>query len=58
LHFDDFNCTDDNQGNVVYSLLTNGTWLKINSSTGVLNGTPNNLHVGWYWVNVTVDDGN
>ncbi len=32
------------------------SWLHINSSSGVLNGTPNNNDVGVYWVNVTVND--
>ncbi|MHA2405065.1 MAG: NosD domain-containing protein, partial [Candidatus Kariarchaeaceae archaeon] len=65
--WDDFNCSDDNQGDIEYSLLTNATWLTINPSTGELSGTPDNNHVGWFWVNVTVgwfwvnvtvDDGN
>lgn len=58
LHQDDFNCTDDGQGNVVYLRITNASWLKIESLTGLLNGTSNNTHVGWYWINVTVSDGN
>jgi len=57
-HWDDFNCTDDSNGNIIYSLITNATWLNIDPFTGVLSGTTNNTHVGWYWVNVTVNDGN
>jgi archaellin len=58
LHWDDFDCDDDTQGNITYSLSTNASWLSIDSLTGELNGTANNTQVGWYWVNVTVDDGN
>ncbi|UCE74878.1 MAG: putative Ig domain-containing protein, partial [Methanomassiliicoccales archaeon] len=58
LHSDDFNCNDDNQGNITYHLITNATWLALNSITGVLSGIPNNTHVGWFWVNVSVTDGN
>jgi len=58
LHLDDFNCVDDGQGVIIYSINTNATWININSATGILSGFPDNTHVGWYWVNVTVDDGN
>jgi hypothetical protein len=58
LHSDDFNSTDDGQGNIVYSLLTNATWLNLDQISGLLSGTPDNSHVGWYWVNVSVVDGN
>jgi parallel beta-helix repeat protein len=58
LHIDDFNSTDDNPGEVTYTLYTNATWLNIIDMTGILSGTPDNSHVGWFWVNVTVDDGN
>jgi hypothetical protein len=58
LHIMDFNCDDDGQGTIVYSILTNATWLNLNPTTGVLSGTPDNSQVGWYWVNVSVSDGN
>jgi hypothetical protein len=58
LHLDDFNCDDDTQGNIVYNLISNASWLNINPVTGVLSGTPDNSHVGWFWVNVSVTDGN
>lgn len=58
LHLDDFNCIDDGQGSIIYSLETNATWLSIDSYLGILSGTPDNRHVGWYWVNVSVNDGN
>jgi hypothetical protein len=57
-HIMDFNCDDDGQGIIIYSLLTNATWLSINPSTGVLSGNPDNSHVGMYWINVSVSDGN
>jgi hypothetical protein len=58
LHIMDFNCDDDGQGTIVYSLLSNATWLNLNPTTGVLSGSPDNSHVGMYWVNVSVNDGN
>jgi hypothetical protein len=55
----DYSSGDDGQGTVTWSLWTNAdSWLKINSSTGVLSGTPVNSDVGNWTVNVTVDDGN
>jgi hypothetical protein len=50
--------SDDGQGDMTWTLTTDATWLAINSTTGMLSGTPGNEHVGTYWVNVTVDDGN
>jgi hypothetical protein len=57
-HYDDFNCDDDGQGNILYFLSTNATWVSFNSTSGELNGTADNTHIGWYWVNVSVTDGN
>jgi predicted transcriptional regulator len=43
--------------NQQWTLETNAkTWLNINTSTGILNGTPGNDDVGQYWVKVTVND--
>ena len=58
LYHIDYNSTDDQQGNIVWHLTTDATWLSINSSTGVLNGTPLNEDIGLYRVNVSVSDGN
>lgn len=58
LYYNDYASDDDGQGNIVWSLQTNASWLSIDDVTGVLNGTPLNDDVGSYWVNVTVDDGN
>jgi hypothetical protein len=41
----------------VWSIETNARkWLRINSTSGELNGTPSNDDVGIHWMNVTVDD--
>jgi len=55
----DFNATDVDYGDEFnWSLDTNATWLQINATTGVLNSSrpPTNDEVGWYYVNVTVED--
>lgn len=57
LYYVDFASSDDGEGNITWSCTTNASWLTINSTTGILNGTPLNEHVGLYWVNVTVRDG-
>ncbi len=59
LYYVDYDATDiDLPGDILtWSLATNANWLVIAPSTGVLSGTPNNTHVGSFWVNVTVDDG-
>jgi hypothetical protein len=56
----DYNATDIDPTNdtLTWTLDTDATWLTINQATGILSGTPDNSHVGSYWVNVTVDDGN
>jgi len=35
---------------------TNAPFLWFNTTSGILNGTPSNSHVGSWWVNVTVED--
>jgi hypothetical protein len=40
-----------------WSMITDADWLEINSSFGVVRGTPMNKDVGSIWLNVTVDDG-
>jgi hypothetical protein len=49
---------DPTNDTITWSLDTNAPFLKIDSATGVLSGTPGNQHVGTYWVNITADDGN
>ncbi len=34
-----------------------GMWLKLNLTSGWLNGTPSQTDVGKYWVNISVEDG-
>ena len=55
----DYSSSDDGQGTITWSLNTDASvWLDIDAVTGILSGTPRNEHVGAYWVNVTVSDGN
>ena len=55
----DYNSTDDGQGTVTWSMETDAdAWLVLNGTTGNLTGTPINVDVGSYYVNITVDDGN
>jgi len=55
----DYESSDDDQGIILWSLSSNvENWLMIDPETGVVSGTPRNEHVGSYWVNVTVKDGN
>jgi hypothetical protein len=57
-YLNDYNSTDDGNGTITWHLDTNGTWLAMNSTTGVLSGTPGPGTNGSYYVNVSVDDGN
>jgi hypothetical protein len=58
LYETDYSSTDDGQGNITWSLISNGTWLNINKTTGMLFGMPRNEDVGDQWVNISVNDGN
>ncbi|MCK5558970.1 MAG: putative Ig domain-containing protein, partial [Thermoplasmata archaeon] len=55
----DYNATDIDSplSQQIWSLNTNATWLGLDTSTGVLSGTPTEADAGWYNVNVSVDDG-
>jgi len=57
-YFNDYNCTDDNQGFITWVFDTNASWLKMNQSNGQLYGTPSNNDVGVFSINITVYDGN
>ncbi len=48
---------DPSGDTLTWKLESNAGWLNVNSSTGILSGTPKNNHVGQYWVNISVDDG-
>jgi parallel beta-helix repeat protein len=54
----DYSSNDDGQGLINWNLVTNATWLSINNSNGLLTGNPTIVDLGFYWVNVTVFDGN
>jgi hypothetical protein len=40
-----------------WHLTSDADWLDIDSSTGILSGTPSNDDVNTFWVNISVDDG-
>jgi len=54
----DYDSTDDGQGVVTWHLDTTATWLHLNATSGVINGTPRSTDVGTHTVNISVDDGN
>jgi len=35
---------------------TNASWLELDVVEGIVSGTPDDVHVGWFWVNITVLD--
>ncbi|RKY54791.1 MAG: hypothetical protein DRP89_04540, partial [Candidatus Neomarinimicrobiota bacterium] len=53
----DLNVDDESSGLVTYSLITNPGWLSVNSSNGLLTGTPLNNHVGGNNIKIMADDG-
>ena len=55
----DYNADDEGQGNTTWTITTNASWLHLNATTGVLNGTPGMWDV-WNRSIVKVDfnDGN
>jgi hypothetical protein len=55
----DYEAVDIDPGpqNLFWNLNTNAIWLNIDSSSGILSGTPALGDLGWYNVNVTVNDG-
>jgi hypothetical protein len=54
----DFDSSDDDQGDITWTLLSDTSWLTIDQDSGELIGTPSNKDVGFWWVNISVDDGN
>jgi predicted transcriptional regulator len=58
LYSNDYDATDIDGNTLTWNVATNASWLNINSTTGLLSGTPINSDVGTYWVNVSVNDGN
>lgn len=55
----DYNASDIDSplSQLVWSLDTNATWLDIDSSTGVISGIPLIDDLGWFNVNISVNDG-
>jgi hypothetical protein len=55
----DYNATDIDSpsSKQTWTLSTNASWLSIDTTTGVLSGTPTRSDAGWFMVNVTVSDG-
>ncbi len=51
-----YSATDPDGDSLTWSLQTNATWLTLAGST--LYGTPSDVDVGTYWVNISVSDGN
>ncbi len=60
LYLVDYNATDidPTEDTLTWSLYTNASWLGIDSGTGVLSGIPTEDNLGFYGVNVSVNDGN
>lgn len=59
LYSNDYDASDINGDTLTWSLNSNGSFLSIVASTGVLSGTPAEEDASkTFWVNVTVSDGN
>ncbi|MEE9151769.1 MAG: putative Ig domain-containing protein, partial [Thermoplasmata archaeon] len=54
----DYDATDNDQDTLTWTLNTNANWLGIDSSSGILSGTPDSNNVGLFSVRVSVLDGN
>ncbi len=51
-----YTAEDEEQDVLTWSLTTNASFLDIDTSTGILSGTPGQEDIGSYWVNVTASD--
>ncbi len=49
---------DGNADEVSWTIDTNATWMIWSEWNQTLWGTPDNRHVGWFNVNISIDDGN
>ena len=54
----DLNCSDDGQGNIIWSGIPPLNWLKLYLGTGIITGTPLEEDVGLHEFNISVSDGN
>jgi len=57
-YYNDYDSDDDGQGQISWEMRTNSSWITLDSGNGTVSGIPNNEHVGYQWVNLTVNDGN
>ncbi len=54
----DFNFSDLDLDDVTWKIKTNAKWLNpIGKNSGIINGTPTNPDVGWFYLNISCDDG-
>jgi parallel beta-helix repeat protein len=59
IYHHDFDYFDEDLDTVTWHLITNASWLdNINTSTGVITGTPHDFDVGAFFVNVSCIDSN
>jgi len=49
---------DPDQDQLLWSMVSNSNFLKMDQNSGVLSGIPNNDDVGEWWIMIGVDDGN
>jgi hypothetical protein len=58
LYYVNYDATDDQTSVdlLTWKLLTNASWLTMDTGTGVISGTPLTNDAGSYWVNVSVTD--
>ncbi|UCF08668.1 MAG: hypothetical protein JSW28_02980, partial [Thermoplasmata archaeon] len=57
LYYVDYEAADLENDGLTWSMVHNGSWLNMNGATGELQGSPPSGIKGYYWVNVTVEDG-
>lgn len=50
------NATDEEKDILVWSIVTNASFLSIDENTGAINGTPTGNDIGLFWVDITVSD--
>jgi hypothetical protein len=53
-----FECDDDGQGTMNWSLIEGPVWMSMNATTGTVSGIPENDDVGFDFIKVSVNDGN
>jgi hypothetical protein len=52
------NCSDSEQGTIIWSGVPSQTWIRLFGATGVLTGTAHESEVGDHYFTISVDDGN